>query len=233
MTEAIYARIKRALREQIEDGLLRPGDRIPSENQLVAEYTVSRMTARRALLELSEEGLVDRRAGLGTFVAEPKPVSSFTQIRDIAEEVQQRGHVHSCRVLSLEAVQASAVHAGKMRVMEGEQLFHSVIVHLENGVPLQWESRHVAAKLAPEYLSQDFTRLTPSAYLFEIAPLTEADQTVEAVLPEEEVAAALLITPDCPCLKIRRRTVSRRGVMSLAELVYPGDRYRLGSHIDT
>jgi len=200
---------------------------------LGGEFGVSRMTARQALLQLTREGLLQRSQGLGTFVADSRPVSSITQIRNIAEEIRQRGHRHSCRVLALEARRASATLAGLMGIAEEAPLFHSVLVHLENGTPLQYESRHVNTQLAPDYLEQDFTRTTPSAYLCAVAPLTEAYQTVEAVLPSPPQAAALEIDTDRPCLKLIRRTFSHRGLVSLAELVYPGDRYRLGSHIDT
>ena len=226
-----YARIKTALRERIEHGELSPGDRVPSENQLLAEFAVSRMTARRALLELADEGLLQRIQGLGSFVADLRPLSSVTQIRDIAEEIRQRDRRHSCRVVSLSELTASPALAARMGIASGDKLFRSVLVHFENGLPLQWERRHVAAQLAPTYLQQDFTGITPSAYLSEVAPLTEADQTVEAVLPEAEVARALEMAPGEPCLKVIRRTFSHRGVVSLAELMHPGDRYRLGSHI--
>lgn len=233
MSAPQYARIKQVLQARIESGELGPGDRVPSENQLVGEFGVSRMTARRALLELAEAGLLQRAQGLGTFVADLRPVSSVTQIRNIAEEIRQRGHRHSCRVLELGEERAGDALAASLGLAPGEALFHSILVHLENDLPLQYESRHVTALLAPGYLAQDFTRVTPSAYLSEVAPLTEADQTVEAVLPSRAQARALEITADRPCLKITRRTFSHRGVVSLAELVYPGDRYRLGSHIDT
>jgi len=233
MSATQYARIKQALRTRIESGELRPGDRVPSENQLVTQFGVSRMTARRALLELAEDGLLTRTQGLGSFVADNRPVSSITQIRNIAEEIRQRGHLHSCRVLGLETLVTDAALALKLGLAEGEELFRSELLHLENDVPLQWESRYVRAQLAPGYMDQDFTAHTPSAFLSAVAPLTEADQTVEAVLPGQAVAAALQMPTDQPCLKITRRTFSHRGVVSLAELWHPGERYRLGSHIDT
>jgi len=233
MTAPQYERIKHALRRRIEQGDLGPGDRVPSENQLVADFGVSRMTARRALLELAEEGLVARTQGLGTFVADNRPVSSVTQIRNIAEEIARRGHRHSCQVLALESHAADAALALQLGLTAGEGVYRSVLLHREDGVPVQWEGRRVAARLAPGYLEQDFTLVTPSAFLSAVAPLTEADQTVEAVLPAADVAAALEMDARQPCLKINRRTFSHRGVVSLAELIHPGDRYRLGSRIDT
>lgn len=231
MAEPRYLLIKNTLRERIERGALRPGDRVPSENQLVAEFGVSRMTARRAVLELADSGLLQRAQGVGTFVADARSVSSITQVRDIAEEVAMRGGRHACRVLRHEAVGLDARRAMQLGVRVGDEAFHSVVVHLQDGVPIQHERRWVHPAMAPDYLQQDLRATTPSAYLFSIAPLTEAEQSVEAVLADADVAAALQIARTQPCLLIRRRTFSGERAMSLAELMHPGDRYRLGSHV--
>lgn len=232
MTAPQYAIIKQHLRQRIERGELKPGDRVPSENQLLAEFGVSRMTARRALLELAETGLLLRSQGLGTFVADTRPVSSINQIRDIAEEIRLRGRQHSCRLLQHRELIPGQDIVFSLGLNPGEPVFHSVLLHLENAVLIQRESRYVNPTLAPDYLQQDFRQFTPSAYLSQVAPLTEADQSVEAILPTSEIADQLGIEPQLPCLRISRRTFSQRGVVSLAELIHPGDRYRLGSHIN-
>lgn len=232
MTTPQYARIKDYLRERIARGDLKPGDRVPSENQLASEFEVSRMTARRALLELADAGMLLRSQGLGSFVADARPIGSITQIRDIAEEIAQRGHRHHLQILALGPLQASASAAAQLALTEGAAIFQSVVVHCENDIPVQYESRLVNPHMAPDYLQQTFSTMTPSAYLTAVAPLTEADQSVEAILPDAEVAGHLQIKAAAPCLRISRRTFADRGVVSLAELVHPGDRYRLGSHLD-
>lgn len=232
MTGPRYAIIRDAIRGRIAEGSLAPGDRVPSENELAAEYCVSRMTARRALRELAETGVVLRSQGLGSFVADSRPMSSVTQIRNIAEEIALRGHRHSCRVLALDSREATPAQAARLGLPAGATLYHSVIVHLEDDLALQHETRWVSPAMAPDYLRQDFTATTPSAYLSAVAPLTEAEQTVEAVLPAADVAQALAIAQGTPCLRINRRTFSERGVVSIASLVHPGDRYRLGEHIN-
>ena len=232
MSTPRYATIKEALRSQIAQGMLSPGDRVPSENQLASEYSVSRMTARRALLELAESGVLLRSQGLGSFVADSRPMSSITQVRDIAEEIVQRGHSHSCRLLQQEEIAAGSVDAMQLGLKSGDRIFRSVLVHLEDDLPIQYESRSVNPRMAPDYMTQDFSTLTPSAYLSAIAPLTEAEQSVEAILPDKNIAGVLQIDKNLPCLKITRRTFSERGVVSLAILIHPGDRYRLGSHIN-
>ncbi len=232
MSSAQYARIKESLRSQIARGLLSPGDRVPSENQLAADFSVSRMTARRALLELAENGVILRSQGLGSFVADTRPMSAINQVRNIAEEITQRGNDHSACVLQLAEVPARDSIAIQLGRKPGEHIFHSQIVHLENGEAIQHENRYVNPAMAPDYLARDFTADTPSAYLSSVAPLTEAEQSVEAVLAGDDIATALGISKSSPCLKIVRRTFSERGVVSLAILTHPGDRYRLGSHIN-
>jgi GntR family histidine utilization transcriptional repressor len=232
MSAPRYATIKEALRLQITQGMLCPGDRVSSENQLAAEYSVSRMTARRALLELSEEGVLLRSQGLGSFVADSRPMSSINQVRDIAEEITQRGHQHSCQLLQHKEITAQNGIANQLGLQAGERLFESKVVHMENNVPIQHETRTVNPRMAPDYLSQDFAAQTPSAYLSAVAPLTEAEQSVEAILANTELATVLETDNNSACLKIVRRTFSEQGVVSLAVLIHPGDRYRLGNHIN-
>lgn len=94
-----YQHIKDLIIEQIARGDLRPHDRVPSENEWVESTGVSRMTANRALRELTDEGYVDRVAGIGTFVSDLKANSHLLEVRNIADEVALRGHVHSAHII--------------------------------------------------------------------------------------------------------------------------------------
>ncbi len=87
-----YEKVKKAISEKIAAGVWRPHDRIPSEAELVAQYGFSRMTINRALRELTDEGLLVRLQGVGTFVAEPKGQSALFEIRSIADEIAARNH---------------------------------------------------------------------------------------------------------------------------------------------
>jgi GntR family histidine utilization transcriptional repressor len=114
-----------------------------------------------------------------------------------------------------------------MRLRRGAAVVHVRLVHLENGVPIQLEDRHVNPALAPDLLARDFTQVTPSAVLFQHAPLTEAEQVVEAVLADAEQARLLEVAVSSPLLMVSRRTVSQGAVASVARLYHPGSRYRL------
>lgn len=226
-----FETIKAHIETQINQGDLRPGDRVPSENQLCEQFDVSRMTARRALQALTDDGLLIRTPGLGSFVAEQRPVASMMEVRNIADEVQQRGHRYRAEILQMDNCPADEQQAWLLNVKPGTELFHSLIVHYEDDIPLQWEDRLVNPSMAPEYLQQDFSQRTPNAYLSQVAPLTEASHKIEAVLVEAQIASALDIDLMSPCLQISRRTWSAKGVVSLATLIHPGDRYCLGGHV--
>ena len=143
---AKYSVIKQYICEKIESGQWLEHSKVPSENELTEQFSVSRMTARRALQELTEQ-------------------------------------------------------------------------------------RFVNPKLVTQYLSQDFTQITPHEYLSSEAPLTEATHEVEAILASKDVCELLNISNVTPCLQVKRRTWSSQGVVSLAILTSPGNKYRLGSHL--
>ncbi|API56371.1 histidine utilization repressor (plasmid) [Rhizobium leguminosarum] len=223
----LYAGVKQVILDRIHSGEWPPKYRVPSENELVVELGVSKMTANRALRELANEGELIRIQGVGSFVAERKGYSALFEVRNIAEEIAERGHIHEASVVVLAQETASPEIADALELPIGAAVFHSLIVHSENGVPVQIEDRFVHPEAAPEYLAQDFTTLTPNAYLTAAAPLSGSEHVVEAAMPQAWECKLLTIMKTEPCLTIRRRTWSAKQVVSTARLVYPGHRYRL------
>ncbi len=100
MSTAKFARIKQYISDRIESGEWVEHSRVPSENQLAELFECSRMTARRALTELVDNGVLERSQGLGTFVAEFKSQSSMLSIRNIADEIKPAAMVTACRCWS-------------------------------------------------------------------------------------------------------------------------------------
>ncbi|MEM1156127.1 MAG: histidine utilization repressor [Pseudomonadota bacterium] len=222
-----YQVIKHHICEHIEAGEWEAGHKVPSDNLLAAEFGVSRMTANRALRELSDEGVVARIAGVGTFVAEQIPQTPLLEVKNIADEIEERGQRHSSKVISMTAALASNAIASQLEVAKGSDIYRSVIVHYENGIPVQLEDRHVNAALVPEYIEQDFTSMTPNVYLTAVAPITEAEHVIEAILPDSRAQKLLEIEAAQPCLLVRRRTWAG-ALISVSRLIHPGHRYRIG-----
>jgi GntR family histidine utilization transcriptional repressor len=224
---APYSRVKEFLKAGLAAGRWRPGELMPSEAELVAKFGVSRMTVNRALRELLSEGLVERVQGVGTFAAQLHRISSTLTIRDLQEEIEARGHRHHAEVHLQRREPAAAALAASLGLATGRPVFHTLIVHHDNGVALQCEDRYVNPAAAPDYLGVDFSHTTPTRYLLEVAPLWEAQYTIEASRATAREAKLLGIGPDEPCLVVVRRTVSREVPITLARLVHPGSRYQL------
>ncbi|MBP0635872.1 histidine utilization repressor [Cupriavidus sp. AcVe19-6a] len=223
----LYARVKQHISSRIADGSWPPHHRVPSEAELVEALGVSRMTVHRALRELTAEGMLVRLQGVGTFVAEPKLRTALYAVNNIANDIAARGHRHHARVVSVQEERAGAAQAVALDVPLEQRVFHSVIVHYEDDVAIQLEDRYVNALVAPDYLEQDFSRETPYQYLTRVAPLTEGEHVVEAVLAHPEECALLDIDKGEPCLLIRRRTWSAGRVVTSVRLVHPGSLHRL------
>lgn len=223
----LYLGLKQEIRRRIESREWPPDHRIPSEHALVRSFGVSRMTANRALRELANEGLIRRVQGVGSFVSQPKGVSALVEVRNIAEEVRERGHLHHSKVVRLLAEAGKPGPCDALGLPPGSEVFHSVIVHFEDDRPIQIEDRLVNPFAAPDYLAQDYAATTPNAYLTAIAPISRAEQSVEAVLPDAWECELLDIPRGEPCLAVRRRTWSAGRTVTTARLVYPGSRYRL------
>jgi len=231
MTTPKFAQIKQFIVDKIKNGAWQENQRVPSENELSSQFSVSRMTARRALSELTDAGILTRSQGLGTFVASFKSQSSLLEIKNIADEVTERNGQYSCSVQVLESINAVAPIAIALGVEVDSLVYRSVLVHNENDKPLQVEERFVNPALAAGYLQQDFSALTPHEYLSSVAPLTQARHTVEAVMPNSQMCQWLNLYNEEPCLQVIRRTWSTKGIVSFARLVSPGSKYRLGGHL--
>jgi GntR family transcriptional regulator, histidine utilization repressor len=231
MIQAKYKVIAQYIKTQLENNTWQAGFQIPSEISLAAQFSASRMTARKAIEKIVVEGLLERIPSVGTFVKAHKAQSSLLEIRNIADEIASRGNQHKMLVLSkLTLVPNNAVAFALS--MPSSPTYKVVIIHLENDSPIQLEERYVNAELVKDFLKQDFTKITSHEYLSSVAPLTEADTTLEAIMPTDILKTNLQIPDNTPCIKLSRITQSNGKAISFVNLYYPADRYKLTSHID-
>lgn len=225
----LYRQIRNAIVAKIDSGEWPPGHMIPSENRLAAELGASRMTINRPLRELTAEGLLRRVHGLGTFVAEPPRQASLIELRSIADEIRAQGKTHRAEVLALDERAADAAIAARMGVQPGTPLFFAEVVHYQDEVPIQLETRWVNPAKVPGFLDVDFAATTPTAYLVSQVRPDELEHVVHAILPDAATAGRLAIAATEPCLKLARRTWEKGVIVTAADMVYPGSRYALGA----
>lgn len=202
--------------------------KIPSETELGKMFSASRMTVNRALRELCVSGIIIRKRGKGSYVARPKNLFPLFEVKSIADDIRSRGGSYSCNIHHLGKVKAVPELAESMELEPYDTLFHSIIIHLDDKIPIQLADRYVNPIIAPHYLDQDFTSVTPSDYLQSLSPIDEVEHIVEAQIPETWVRKLLLINESEPCLVLRRTTWSDNHIATKSTFYYPGSRYSLG-----
>jgi GntR family histidine utilization transcriptional repressor len=230
-SQPLYEKVKLHVLKRIRSGEWRAGARVHSEHELVRELNVSRMTANRAIRELVHSGVLSRVAGSGTFVADFRSAAHPLQLRNIATEIRERGHVHRAEVLSAARVAVPAEIRPHLKP-RGKELFHSLVVHFENELPLQLEDRYVDPAVAPGYLDIDLGVTTAHEYLMEVAPLERVEHVVKAIAPPARVARLLRLASGEATLLIERTTWSRGRRASFALLYHPGARFELRGVFD-
>jgi GntR family histidine utilization transcriptional repressor len=224
----LYKKVKAFILAKIECGELLPNYRVPSENELVTQLKVSRMTANRALKELAAEGILTRVAGVGTFVAEAQTKGHLLEVRNIAEEVAERGHSYSNIVVTHQATSLTAAIAAEMELSKAATtVYHTTIVHREDSKMLQVEDRYVNAQAVPGYIDIDLKMTTPAAYLLAKVPLHKVEHTVRAAMPSNIIKELLRMDDNIPCLILDRRTWSSGQLISVTHLYHSAQSFSL------
>lgn len=148
-----YIRLMEALKADIQHHVLLPDQQLPNEDELAAQYSMSRGTVRKALAELQRQGLIRIEQGRGTFVNQPKPALSGFSLVEFDHYLQQQNRTLSTQTLTFETLPAHKALANKLAIPEATTVFHIVQRYLADGVPLVYEERYFDCALCPD-LSQ-------------------------------------------------------------------------------
>ena len=224
-----FALIKQFLEQQIASGELSSGAKIPTEQSLADSFAVSRMTARRAVQELADTGMLTRTPGSGTFVAEPiktVPMIAITNLVDVAKQ----SNTHSHRIISADAVQLAANKAILMGLMADTLVFQLNLLHLDNNRPIQWQQICVNRSLAPALLKQKMDKIDPNDYLQWVCTPTKSDYQVSSVLPSASQRRDLDLShqDNASCLSVERRDWVGESVLSISTMLHPAEQFYLG-----
>jgi GntR family histidine utilization transcriptional repressor len=187
------------------------------------------MTVNRAMRELTVAGIIVRRQGVGSFVSKTKPQSALLEMRDIAEEIEARGNRHSAEMKVLETITLEKPDAETVGMRAGLRVFHSLIVHRENGNPVQLEERWIDPAVFPNYTNVDFSKVTPYRYLRRSVEATEIEHIIHAVVPNPQARELLEVPEGEPCLLLFRRTWAGNTLATSSQFLFPGSSYALGS----
>jgi GntR family transcriptional regulator len=223
-----YQRIQGAIRKIIEAGSLRPGDAVPSERELARIHEVSLMTARHALATLEQEGVVERRRGVGTFVSTPK--IHFNKLMSYTEQMRGRSLTAGSKILFAEIVDDEAEATARLSLSPKSQVLKLERLRHAASEPFALETCYFSAK----QFSGLLTEALEHESLFKIMErhynvvLGYADEEVDATAADPRTAELLGVPKREPLLRIRQVIYSTKGSVIMYVLgLYRSDRHNL------
>jgi GntR family histidine utilization transcriptional repressor len=222
MPKPRHAAIRAEIEGLILSGALKPGDRLPSEQELVAQHGVARMTVSRALADLVAAGLVVRRRKAGSFVAAPPSEEKLLGVPDMREMLP--GHAHAVLKRALRVAQA-ADRARLGDLPKGARVLALVVRHDSEGRAAALEDRLISLAAVPEAAGEAFGEVPPGTWLLDRVPWTEAEHRIRAAGAEAGVASVLGMAAGEACLVMERRTWRGGQPVTAARITWPGDRH--------
>jgi len=230
----LYIQIRKALQALIENRVLIPGQRLPSEDELAEQFGVSRMTVRQGIADLIDEGLLYRRHGVGTFVALPYYERDHSHLTNFVEMAHQEGIDLEIELLLAEVTPTKPKVARSLSMQEGDLVIRVKTLRRVGEIPITLHDSYVPYKLFPQLLQEDLR----TNHLWDIFEsygfrVKRAVQVVEARDAEDEIAELLHVEEGFPILYKERTVFLDDGTpVDFTYCFNRGDRYRLTVVLD-
>lgn len=225
----LYGKVEEVLASEIAHGTLKPGDRLPSEDQLLTRFGVSRITVRRAAQNLIQRGMVEIRRGHGTYVLAPKVLQELTSLTGFVEDMAVQGRKASARVISQGVVSADSAVARQLHINIGAHVMRIERVRLADSIPLSFDETYLPLDIGKRIVRNDL-RIRPIFTLLEEEfgiPLANAEYILEAAAASTHVAEALAVSEGAPIFRIERTSFTKTGKPVDYEILsYRGDLIR-------
>lgn len=226
----LYFQLYDILYKQIKDGVYKPGDLLPTENELIKRYNISRVTVRKAMDLLINDGLIVRRQGYGTFVQSPKVEQTLNKVLHFSNEMEKRGYKSSTVMLNNEIVYANKSIAGALGLQERDKLININRLRYADGIPMCLESAYLIYENCPEVLGRDFSKESLRKYLITRYNInwSRAYQKIYAITATTEMAGHLNIKKGDPLIYIERVSYDQDNEPGeYLQAYYRGDSYYL------
>jgi GntR family transcriptional regulator len=226
---SLYIQIRETLREQIKQGVFEAGAKLPSEDELATQFGVSRMTVRQGITDLIDEGVLYRRRGVGTFVAQFHVERDHNKLSSFFDTAKTEGFDFEFQVLNREVVPAKLMVAKALALQEGEPVIRIQTLRLANSAPVTMHDEYVPYRLCPDLLQDDLG----DRHIWEVVEsygyrVKHAVQKVEARTVDSEVAQVLKMEEGAPILYKQRTILAEDGTPVEFTLCYNrGDMYSL------
>ncbi|MCF6095259.1 GntR family transcriptional regulator [Microaerobacter geothermalis] len=230
----LYEQLKNKIIEQIDEGILKPGQQIPSERELCEKYNVSRITVRQAISLAVNEGILLRSHGRGTFVAGPKIQQGLTKISNFEQTLAQQGIVGSTDLLNTDVIPNDFYFSRLLNISINEPIVNIELLGYGNELPLVYYTSYFSFNIGNKFINlakekvanhEPFSTLDLYGNLSELYP-THTEQTIEAIVSDDRLSELLKVEKGSPLLNISSIIYSGNQPLEYKEAFYRGDKYK-------
>jgi GntR family transcriptional regulator, N-acetylglucosamine utilization regulator len=226
----LYHQVKAAILREIDAGQWSPGQQLPTEDDLIAMFRVSKITVRQALRELAHMGYIRREQGRGTFVQRPPLEEGPRELTSFTGEMRGHGLTARSRVLEQGAIAAPADVALWLDIDIGAPVFRLRRLRLADGEPMGLQTAYLPMALVPGIDAISFANDSLYAVLevrYSLRP-ARARETHQAILVSPEDAPLLGAAPGSPAFSAERLTSMADGSpLEYVQSIMRGDRYKI------
>lgn len=210
MKEPIYVKIEKHLKELIDSGKIKPGELLPSENQLSEEFNVTRMTVRSAFNNLVKEGYITRKRGIGSIVLGNRISDNIGTVEGYTKEMSNKGYDITTKLVGLTIVEADHFISEKLDLELDENVWEIKRVRYAEGEPVSYMITYMPVKMFPN-LKRDncnslYEYLTHCGYT-----ISTAQRVVEAIIANEDIMELLELDYEAPLLHIEQVGILENG----------------------
>ncbi len=222
--------VQQEVRRRIQQRLWKPGEFIPHEADLAREFGCARATVNRALRELAEAGLLDRRRKAGTRIALNPVSKARLDIPVIRDEIESRGLVCRHTILLREMTDPPPDIRARMRTAADADLLHVQTLYTADGTPYVFESRWINPGAVPGVVAERFADLSPNEWLIREAAFEGGDFTFSAIAATQREASVLSCAPGEGLFVLDRTTwIAGQVITSVRLIFHPG--YRMHTEL--
>lgn len=211
---SLYYQLKNMVTSAIEEGILAKGDKLPTEQELIEEFDVSRTTVRLALQELKAEGYISAIPGKGSFVAAPLVNFNASKLLGFSEEIQLLGYQPGTRLIAVDQIECEAQIAKELQIEVGPRILRVSRLRLADNRPIGLATSYLNSIRFPDLWNQDYNQLSLYKIFEEKMDLqiTGATQRIGAGLATENEAKYLEVQIGTPMLRVQRTTLVEDGI---------------------
>lgn len=215
-----YREVKADILDKITRGIWSPGSSIPNEVALAETYDCARATVSRAMRELAEDGIVERKRKAGTRVRIAPIREARFRIPIVRQEIEDQGAEYRYALVRRQQQQAPDWLRARLKLKDGGTVLHLVCMHYADGIPYQFEDRWINLELLPQAIENDFTETGPNEWLVETIPFSDAEISFLAVQADTELTEHLGCSEGDPLFRAERSTWWKGKAITFVRLTF-------------